>query len=434
MGAGVARAVVVLLAVGAVAFGGAAHATERTVVTLSDPLGDNDFGFDARGDIVRYGMFSDGTIVTARVVTRQFDNPQNSYNWRAFGLGDFWLDHTRIEWRIDTNGDTDADYVVRLQNDGDDAEAFVTPADDPTRRLCGAAPSWHADASEYRVRFAAACVGAPAAASVEAYFYYETALEISQDLTVRSARVTPPPSRGYRMLDSAGGVHELGPLAHVGDGPIGAVDIEHSPSGAGHWVVDGAGGVHASGDAADLGDAGPLAGGETVVGIARTRTGDGYWLFTSRGRVLAFGDAAHLGDLAGVPLNAPVVGGVATPSGNGYYLVAADGGVFTFGDARFAGSTGALALNAPVHSLVPDVDGRGYWLGAADGGVFAFDAPFLGSMGGVPLNRPTVAMVAFGRGYLMAAADGGAFAFGGPFRGSLAGSPPAAPIVAVAAA
>jgi peptidoglycan-N-acetylglucosamine deacetylase len=45
----------------------------------------------------------------------------------------------------------------------------------------------------------------------------------------------------------------------------------------------------------------------------------------------------------------------------------------------------------------------GYWLTARDGGVFSFDAPFDGSMGGHPLNRPVVGMAATpdGRGYLL---------------------------------
>ena len=77
---------------------------------------------------------------------------------------------------------------------------------------------------------------------------------------------------------------------------------------------------------------------------------------------------------------------------------------------------------------MPDPDGAGYWLVASDGGIFAFDAGFRGSMGGTPLNKPVVGMVAFGDGYLMVANDGGIFNFSDqPFLGSLGANPPASP-------
>ena len=41
-------------------------------------------------------------------------------------------------------------------------------------------------------------------------------------------------------------------------------------------------------------------------------------------------------------------------------------------------------------------DGQGYWFVASDGGIFAYgDAPFRGSMGGQPLNKPMVGMDGF---------------------------------------
>jgi hypothetical protein len=37
-------------------------------------------------------------------------------------------------------------------------------------------------------------------------------------------------------------------------------------------------------------------------------------------------------------------------------------------------------------------DGSGYRFVASDGGIFSYNAPFFGSMGGKPLNKPVVAM------------------------------------------
>jgi len=61
--------------------------------------------------------------------------------------------------------------------------------------------------------------------------------------------------------------------------------------------------------------------------------------------------------------------------------------------------------------MTPTADGHGYWLVASDGGIFAFgNATFHGSMGGLSLNRPIVAMAANGmQGYWLVAADGGVF-------------------------
>jgi hypothetical protein len=248
-----------------------------------------------------------------------------------------------------------------------------------------------------------------------------------------------PVGAGYWMLGSRGTVYPFGAAAALGDGAsdVAAVHLEPTPSGGGYWVLEGDGRVRSFGDAAAFGDVerARLLPGETVSSLSATPSGRGYWVFTDRGRALPFGDAPFLGDVSALRLNGPVLGSVATPSGQGYYMVASDGGIFAFGDARFRGSMGGTRLNAPVQSLVPTATGTGYWLVASDGGIFAFDAPFGGSMGGVPLARPVAGMVRYADGYLMVGADGGIFNFSSaPYLGSLGDHPPAAPIVSVAVA
>ena len=63
----------------------------------------------------------------------------------------------------------------------------------------------------------------------------------------------------------------------------------------------------------------------------------------------------------------------------GYWLVATDGGVFAY-NAPFLGSMGGKALNAPMHFMTGTPDFGGYRLVATDGGVFNYgDAQFYGS-------------------------------------------------------
>ena len=70
-------------------------------------------------------------------------------------------------------------------------------------------------------------------------------------------------------------------------------------------------------------------------------------------------------------------------------MVGTDGGIFAFGSAKFYGSMGGMPLNKPMVAMVAAPDGKGYWTVASDGGIFAFgERQFFGSMGGKPLNQP----------------------------------------------
>ncbi|HEX4492046.1 MAG TPA: PQQ-binding-like beta-propeller repeat protein [Acidimicrobiia bacterium] len=121
-------------------------------------------------------------------------------------------------------------------------------------------------------------------------------------------------------------------------------------------------------------------------------------------------------------------------SHTGYWLVARDGGIFSFGGAPFCGSTGNLPLNRPIVGMA-GTGGPGYWLVASDGGIFAFNRPFEGSTGDLRLAAPIVGMASTpsNAGYWLVASDGGIFSFGDAvFRGSTGAMRLAAPIVGMA--
>ncbi len=123
---------------------------------------------------------------------------------------------------------------------------------------------------------------------------------------------------------------------------------------------------------------------------------------------------------------------------SGYRFVATDGGVFNYGaGAPFLGSMGGTPLNKPVVGMAVMSAGDGYDLVASDGGIFNFgSAQFYGSTGSIHLNMPVVgmALTADGAGYWLVASDGGIFSYGdAQFYGSTGSIHLNKPIVGMAA-
>jgi outer membrane protein assembly factor BamB len=252
-----------------------------------------------------------------------------------------------------------------------------------------------------------------------------------------------PPTAGYRLVASDGGVFAFGNSRYYGS--LGNVHLNAPIVGAvptvddhGYWLVASDGGVFSFGDARFYGSTGNVHLAQPVVGMAAAPNGQGYWLVARDGGVFAFGPGARFrGSTGGKHLNAPVVAMAADPANSGYWFFASDGGVFSFGGAPFYGSTGNIALARPVVGAAAAATGNGYWMVASDGGIFSFGpgAHFHGSTGGVRLEAPVVGMAEDAKtgGYWLTATDGGVFAFAAPFEGSTGGIALNRPVVAIAA-
>ena len=142
-------------------------------------------------------------------------------------------------------------------------------------------------------------------------------------------------------------------------------------------------------------------------------------------------DRPTVGSFTAFAMSAPI-------SRTGYRFVATDGGVFNYGaGAPFLGSMGGTPLNKPVVGMAVMPGGDGYYLVASDGGIFSFgSAQFYGSTGSMQLNAPIVgmALTADGAGYWLVASDGGIFSYGdAQFYGSTGSLHLNKPIVGMAA-
>ena len=51
-----------------------------------------------------------------------------------------------------------------------------------------------------------------------------------------------------------------------------------------------------------------------------------------------------------------------------------------------------MHLTKPIVGMAADPTTGGYWMVSSDGGIFSFNAPFVGSLGGIALTRPIVGM------------------------------------------
>ncbi len=252
----------------------------------------------------------------------------------------------------------------------------------------------------------------------------------------------PPPTQGYRLVASDGGLFAYGAAGFFGsmggqhlNEPI--VGVAATPDGKGYWEVASDGGIFSFGDAHFYGSMGGQHLNEPIVGIATTSDGKGYWEVASDGGIFSFGDAAFHGSAGSIPLNKPIVGIAASPDGKGYWEVASDGGIFAFGDAHFYGSMGGQHLNEPIVGIAAAPDGKGYWEVASDGGIFSFgSATYYGSQGGQHLNKPIVGIAATpdGKGYWEVGSDGGIFTFGdASYLGSTGAITLNQPVVGIAA-
>ena len=151
-----------------------------------------------------------------------------------------------------------------------------------------------------------------------------------------------------------------------------------------------------------------------------------------------FGDAGNFGPAGGPDAERPAGRHGRRPTTEqGYWIVASDGGIFNYGNAPFCGSAGAIPLNKPIVGMAATPDGGGYWLVASDGGIFSYGDAHLLRLDRVDPPQPAHRRHGRhpdGHGYWLVASDGGIFAYGdAQFYGSTGSIHLNQPVVGMAA-
>ena len=370
-------------------------------------------------------------------------NPRTDLNWADGASSAFW--------GLDTNSDSQPDYLVTLvQVEGLVVSGVVKPSD-PENLLCLGSGGF--DGTTYEAVIASRCVGNPASYRWGGGMMYDTnpaddaaavAIDVVPDGDTWAGPVAAPAaldaaSGGYWLVGDDGGIFSFNSPFFGSTGAIKLnkpiVGMAADPVNQGYWFVASDGGIFSFGGAKFFGSTGAVSLNKPIVGMAPTPTGKGYWLVASDGGIFSFGDAGFFGSTGAISLNKPIVGMAPTPTGKGYWLVASDGGIFSFGDAKFFGSTGSITLSQPIVGMASSGTGNGYWFVASDGGIFSFgDAKFLGAA--VGSSYPVVGMAAAkdGKGYSIVRADGTVVNRGSaPLAGSLVGHNLSRPVVGIAA-
>jgi hypothetical protein len=163
-----------------------------TTKVIGDPAGDNSPDYDPRGDLLAVAVSRGATAIAVGVGTRTVENPNTSYNWQGYALGDPAFQYgTGIEWKLDVNRDGNGDYDVFFVGSGSGIYSVVTPASDVSHALCPATPTWDPQTG-YFAAFAASCIGNPAQVRADAFMTYETPSTLSEDITAFTAAATRP--------------------------------------------------------------------------------------------------------------------------------------------------------------------------------------------------------------------------------------------------